>query len=487
MNPKLIVLLLLPPLLGALFLTRFFQQSRMPLKTLFTVLASTATGYALISFGLFLCYVLQPHYARLLTAVLPWFLVLGLLIRLAGTQTTPQACSLKQTLRQCFFGGWNSPQQILHSILSWFLIALLIYTLINSAETLAGYMTWNAFGGWDARYFWVLKARFLFRDPEQWRLMFSEWIASWGNHDYPLMVPGVMAWGWNFMGRESLLWPMIISGVFMFSLGGLMVWYLAAWRSWPAALAAALFFFTLPAYQFWAGTLYNDIPYAFFSNGALLLLITALRQKEMRLFALAGFFAGCAAWTKNEGIIFLGWFGLLAGVSLIHERRISHKTVWPALGAIAGGMVIPLLICLYFKLALVGRETHLIKKSTPAEFWAALTNWPRNQVIVQGFRMYMADYKNWHGLWFLFAAAVVYWPVTRKVSPRPYSGLIILAIVLIHLGYAFVFTQTPNNIYKHIETALMRLLLHTSALAVVFIFETFGMLRPNASISSPPS
>jgi len=478
MNPKFIPLLIVPPLLGWLFLQLCFRKSQLPLKNLFSFFFAPAAGFALISLSLFICYVFQPQQARLITVILPWLYILILMALLASKLGHPAEKKLVPcVIQSCFsLNRPLTPLKILHTLFNWILLALMLYTFADFIGHVANYMTWNAHGGWDARYFWHLKSRFLFRDPEQWRLLFSEHL-RWGNNDYPLMVPGIIAWGWHFAGREALLWPMIVSLVFVCSLGGLVIWYLAAWHSWISAFAAGVFFFTLPSYIFWGGTMYCDIPYAFFSNGALLLLISALRIKDLSVLALSAFLAGCSAFTKNEGLVFIGWYGLLALTALGWNYPHSKKHFFQSLIAIGSGLLIPLAVCAYFKIELTGGHANLIGKSSPADIFAALTNWPRNKVIFEGFRMYMADKSNWNGLWFIFLAAALYWPIARKISGRRYTGLLLAAIILINLGYALIFTITPHSIYKHIETALMRLLLQTGALALVFTFEVFGFAR----------
>lgn len=478
MNPKLIPLLIAPPLLGWLFLYWALRKSQLPLKNIFAIFCAPTAGFALISLGLFACYVFLPQHARLLAVLLPWLLILGFLALLGfdhrGAATnTIQPCAIR------FYFALSGPltlTKFLHTALRLVLAALLIYTFVNFVEHLMDDMAWNAFGGWDTHYFWHLKSRFLFRDPEQWRLLFSEYL-RWGNNDYPLMVPGVIAWGWHFVGREALLWPMLVSLIFVCSLGGMIIWYLAVWCSWITALTAGTFFFTLPAYVFWGGTMYCDIPYAFFSNSALLLLISALRLKDLRILALSAFLAGCSAFTKNEGLVFLVWYALLATTALGLEHRQSKKFFFRSILAIAVGLILPLCVCAYFKIGLTDGNVNLIGKSSSADIFAALTNWPRNRVIVEGFRIYMASPQNWNGLWFFFLVAAVYWPIARKLSHPRYSGLLLAAIILINLGYALIFTITPHSIYRHIETALMRLLLQTGALALVFVFETFGFTK----------
>ncbi len=139
------------------------------------------------------------------------------------------------------------------------------------------------------------------------------------------------------------------------------------------------------------------------------------------------------------------------------------------------------MVCAYFKIFLTGNDTFLIQKKTPSDFIAALSNWNRNQFIVAGFLAYKANWQNWHGLWFFFLAALVYWPFSQRIAPARYSWIPVFMLLAMEFGYAVVFTLTPNTIQKHLQTALLRLLLHTGVLAIIFIFETFGFKRECAA------
>ena len=478
MNPKLIVLFIAPTLLGWLFLKQCLSQSNLPLKKLFSLVFAPVMGLAVISLAVFIITAAVPEQARLLAVLTPWVLSIVFLSLLVSKhqQTDLKTNPQKSLFSLLVVSGPLTFGQITRIAVNGLLVIALILTFVNFTHHLMSYMTWNAFGGWDARYFWHLKARMYVRDPEQWRLLFSEYF-RWGNNDYPLMVPGIIAWGWHFLGREALIWPAIVSYLFTYSLGALIIWHLSLWRSWSSAAVAGIFFFTLPVYLFWGGTMYCDIPYAFFSNGSLLLLLSALRLNDRRLLTLSAFFAGCSAFTKNEGLLFIIWYLIITVPVLLHEHRHSRADLLRSFTAVIQGLFIPACLCLYFKIALTGGQNNLVSKRNPADILQALTDWPRNRVILEGFRVYMADAGNWNGLWLLLGAAALYWPLSKKQAPLPYSWILLLAVLLINLGYALIFTITPHNIYKHITTALLRLLLQTGVLALVFIVETFGFSK----------
>ncbi|OGW72737.1 MAG: hypothetical protein A2Y02_03155 [Omnitrophica bacterium GWA2_52_12] len=473
---KFLIPLALSTAFGFLFLARFLTHSRLKHKVLFMILFSPATGMALVSLLLFCIQILLAPQARFLSAAVPLACIVLLCLRIPRFKKPVENCAPQEsafTKIKHLLQPAGTPA--IQNILGWLLAGLLFYTACHFWTYLTGYMSWNAFGGWDTRAFWTLKAHFLHRDPEQWQLLFSKQ-ASWANSDYPLMIPGITAWGWNLLGREMLIWPMVIAAVFIFSLAGLLLWYLACWRSWATALAACLFFLTTYAYRFWAGAMYCDIPLAFFETMAVLLWISGLRLGEARLFALAGLFAGFAGWTKNEGILFILALTTSTGLWLAILGRQKKTAAGKFFLSFLCGLTIPLTIFLYFKIFLAVNKTLLIQTQTPQATLAALTNWDRIAFILAAFGAFKWRFENWHGLWLLFAAALIYKPLAAKRGGRETAvWLPVLTIFLVETGYLLVFAQTPLNLQFHLQTSMLRLLLHTGALALVFAFETFGL------------
>ncbi len=468
-------------LLGTLVLSRWLHHSRIGHKSLFILLFSPALGMAILSIMLFTAHGVIAPQARLLGLAMPLALMFLLLLQFPDSKKNKTSQKKVLFLEHLKLFLPTGGTLWIQNLLSLILAGLFFYTLYHFLECLMGYMSWNAFGGWDARYFWLLKARFMHRDPAQWNLLFSP-LTSWANTDYPLMVPGIIAWGWNTLGLEMLIWPMVVSTVFVLSLAGMLVWYLACWRSWSTALTVGIFFLTTYAYRFWAGTFYCDIPLAFFETSAVLVWISALRLKDARLFALAGLFAGFAGWTKNEGMLFIITITSTTGLWL---AVLGAKKQMPAARFFISflcGLALPLAACLYFKAFITGRQTYLIQKSTPAEFMASFTDWKKIKFILAAFVIFKWKFENWHGLWALFGAALLYKPLAGKGCPLSSTEegdqaawLPALMVLLIETGYLFVFTLTPIAIQLHLQMALLRLLLHTGALALVFSFETFGL------------
>lgn len=196
-------------------------------------------------------------------------------------------------------------------------------------------------GGWDAWAIWNLRARFLAKAGARWPVAFSE---NMQHTDYPLLVPGAIGRIWSYAPGESPLVPIALVLLFALSTVALSSGALAVLRSNGQALLAGLCLAPVSLNE--AAYQYADIQVGFYLLLSLVLLAWHDRMggRERRLVAFAGLAAAMAAWTKNEGLLFL--LAIMAG--RVAVRRRDGAWLWPFLAGAA-----PVLAALtYFKLTL---------------------------------------------------------------------------------------------------------------------------------------
>jgi hypothetical protein len=193
---------------------------------------------------------------------------------------------------------------------------------------------WGGFDGWAQ---WNMHARFLVGEGD-WRALLE---TRFAHPDYPLMQPALIAAGWRALGTIDALVPMLLSALVA---AGLLVGLHAAVRSVTGkalAAAAVLLCCIDPAFARCAASQYADTLLAFWLLLAMAFLLRA--QAASRIDPLlAGFFAACAAWTKNEGIACFVAIGAAALIALRGHRGGLPRFL---LGALP-----PLAVLLWFKL-----------------------------------------------------------------------------------------------------------------------------------------
>ena len=245
--------------------------------------------------------------------------------------------------------------------------------------------------GWDSFAIWNLHARFLFRGGINWRDGFSPLI-PWSHPDYPLLLPAAIAHFWTVHGprnhrssdsrsgssSHSVRWDYYSPGS-TFSL------------SRTSALLGAMCLLSTPFFIDLGTWQYADVPLSFFILATLVLLhlhdrLANAGVESRSTRALAGLAAGFAAWTKNEGVLFLlavllARMWLTSRQSSPVRRPISQMA--PMLLAVA-----PIFALIaFFKRAVAppgdlfsDPATMLHKLGDPSRYWAVLKWYGRELV-----------------------------------------------------------------------------------------------------------
>ena len=166
------------------------------------------------------------------------------------------------------------------------------------------YTATNPYGEWDAWAIWNNHARFL-ASGSAWTQMFAPAL-GWSVPDYPLLVPGAIANAWMASGSASAIVPAVVSFLLLFAAAGVLFGVLDLVRGRRQALIATVTLFGAASLPHMGASQYADVPVAFFYVSALgILCIPDVFPADRHSWWLAGAAAGCAAWTKNEGAVFL--------------------------------------------------------------------------------------------------------------------------------------------------------------------------------------
>lgn len=341
------------------------------------------------------------------------------------------------------------------TLLQWGLLAMFIGSAALSCLIFANYVISRPQGALDAWSIWNRAARFIHRDPENWIATLSPDLPLLRHADYPLLVPLNVAWGWDVLGNETLRIPMVQGGLFTFAAIFLMFGALALTKSVGQASLAAVTLMAASGIVPSGTSLVADVPLSYFilASAALMYLFTF--RNDYPLLTLSGFMAGLAAWTKNEGLIFVvaGFIGLIIASPLNVRRGFAHYLA---------GLAIPLLIVVYFKslappndLAANSGADVFEKIADPARYEAILVSFvsgvfKREAVFLFIYMLIMAD--------------------GSLRSRRKGISVLAALIVLQMLGYAAVYLVTPYDLSWHLFTSQQRLIFHVIPLAIFLCF-----------------
>jgi hypothetical protein len=230
---------------------------------------------------------------------------------------------------------------------------------------------------------WNHHAKFLYTSSSAWETLFRPDMIWWFENNYPLLVPGVVAKGWQAVG-EAAYWVPLALGILFYGLTGvLLAGTLARCKRPVYGVLALLFLLSSPTFFVIAANQAADVPIAYYYLATFCALLPPKNEsKPYGRLILAGLFAGLAAWTKNEGLLFC--LVLMVSYLLAQGRAIVHHHARLSGLALALGMA-PGLTALITLKAGYAPVNHLFHEADTSGFWLRLIEGERLMEMIQTF------------------------------------------------------------------------------------------------------
>ena len=443
------------------------EVRRRPGWTVFLLMASLSAGLgvAITSLTYFLL-LLSASYGRVPVIAAEALLCAGLIV--IATRRRAVAA--------------DGPRPVPATTLVWWNRFLALALCVEAALVAAAFFessSANPFGGWDAFGIWNLRARFLAGDGESWRNAVSPLLVH-THPDYPLLLSGFIARCWKWTGAVSQAAPISAAFLFLFATAGLMVSTISLCRGASAGLLAGLVLLASPPFASQAAMQYADIPLAFYMLASLSLLVLAGAGgiPGRTAVALAGACASLAAWTKNEGLLFIG---VLSAAYLAVEgfgggwRRALKLELLFLLGAAP-----VLLLTLYFKHSIAPAADTLVTQPL-SDAMARLSEADRFARIARAF---WTEARLFGVGWYHPGVAVVILAAALRfrLSPpeRRWAALAGLTLAGVLAGYFGIYLVTPADLEWHLSTSLGRLLVQVWPSALLLAFVVFRPIEDGA-------
>lgn len=337
-----------------------------------------------------------------------------------------------------------------NNALSWAFWLVAALTLTGAV----GHVIDEPHGGWDAWAFWNQRAKFLFRAGDDWRQAFAP---AFSHVDYPLLIPLSISRSWNYLESDLGWVPPALGIVFVFATLALIVSGIYCLRGRTQGWLAGLVLMGTVRFVRTGADQYADVPLAFFILATVLLLTLyeANPRHPREMLLLAGLTAGLAAWTKNEGLLFLLVAGIAHFITAIWHGRWKAGLVDVARMSL--GALPVLLVVLLFKAGLTS-QNDLVAGQGAGATWERLADPARYALIAQSF------------VFSLFTVAkplAIVLPVCAVLLGRAHSKphgnagwcrtVIVLALML--AGYCGTYLCTPHDLSWHLSTSFDRLIL----------------------------
>jgi hypothetical protein len=346
----------------------------------------------------------------------------------------------------------------------WLLIVFLVL-LAATATTFVFFAMSEPHGFWDAWSIWNLHARFLERGGTHWTDLFTTQI-GWTHPDYPLLVPSIIAQTWSVMRSETTFVPAAVAFLFTFGTVAVLVGAVRTLRGWDQALiAGALLLGTVTFLQF-AVWQYADIPLAFYMLTALALLCF----DDVKYTMLAGAMAGFAAWTKNEGLLFV--VVLVLARCIVRLRQKTTAKLFGELKWFAAGLAPVLAVVALFKFRFAPPGDMLT--GGPVEMLKHLVDFGRWVTVIEGFVKYVFFFGTLPTFIvpITLVLALYAYLVRFKVDQERRTAVhtAIAAVVLMLLGDFAVYLLLSNRLDWQIGTSLDRILMQIWPAALLAFF-----------------
>jgi hypothetical protein len=337
----------------------------------------------------------------------------------------------------------------------------------------------NPHGSWDAWMTWNMHARAIFRGGTHWREVLMA-LPDWSHPDYPLLVPGSVARIWTYLSVESDRGPILVGLLFTFATVAVLYASVSILRSRTQGMLATLLLLGTKFFILHGASQYADIPLAFFflATLALLSLTELWPQARPKLLVLAGLTAGLAAWTKNEGLLFMPV--VMAGYGLVGLRARGRSLLRDA-RFFAIGLAPLLALVLAFKLW-VAAPNDLMSDQGLAQTAARLLESERYTQVLAGFVQAFLEV----GARGLVALVLLVYLLIAGFAPpgpaRPGARMTVIVLVCMLAGYAAVLLVAPGPRLGTNIRSINRLLLQ---LWPSILLAYFLLVRTAEEASSP--
>jgi hypothetical protein len=344
----------------------------------------------------------------------------------------------------------------------------------------------NPHGDADGLSMWNMRARFLFRGGEHWRDAFSAISdeSTLPHKDYPLLWAGLVARTWTYLGYENPLVPIAVNMTFVFSTVGLLYFSLRMFQNRTQAYLASIVLLGTPFFIWYGAVQYVDIPlgFYFFSTMLLFYLQDHCVNKKYVFIMLSGTFAAMAAWTKNEGLLFLLCVVITRFLSFIFLKKDIKQYLKELSLFISGAMPI-LIIILLFKIGLA--PSNDLTPQNISVIISNLADMNRHLQIIEALFLFVLNFGYWtFGLPFVNSGycsipllLLFYLPFAGITFGTDKKYEIISSFILLGLmmmGYYTIYLITPHQVEWHLGTSLRRLLLQ---LWPSYLFAYFMIIR----------
>ena len=321
-------------------------------------------------------------------------------------------------------------------------------------------------GNSDSLSCWNLNAKFIFKSGFKiWKTGDIKFIIY---GDYPFLVSSAIARLWLYYSRETSLGPILINGIFTFSIVNAIFYFVSLIKGVKNGVLSIIIFITSFTFLKFSFSQFADIPLSFFSFTSICYLYLYISYKKNNLFLLlSGISASLTIVTKNEGsFFFLSLILSYIIVSIISKRWRFYisKGIFFLLGSLP-----ILLMFLYFKIELAPKNRVILGLLNKGVLQGIMENVFNPERYIKILLSFVSQIKNFLFILPLIAYLIII-GVKAKNQEKLGFGLFAFVIFFLICSYFFIYLITPLDLKTLLGSSLDRLILQIWPIIMVSPF-----------------
>jgi hypothetical protein len=237
-------------------------------------------------------------------------------------------------------------------------------------------------------------------------------------------------------------------------------------------------------YVLHATSQYADVPLSVYVLATVSLMCLQMREPSgsSGLMALAGFMAGCAAWTKNEGLPFVAATVAVLLFPMLRQRAVAIRRLL----AFAAGIALPLTAIVIFKLTVVP-QNYMFASRNAAELIPKIQDSDRYFTIFIHFLKTAPTFGGWALSPFVpVLVLVVLRGLDRKVLRSLDWRTGAVAVLMLLISYFAIYVITPIDLQVHLDSSMDRLLMQIWP-AVILLVGLILRNKEEESLAAAPA
>jgi len=317
----------------------------------------------------------------------------------------------------------------------------------------------------DALANYALKAKMFFFSSGVPEGFFALPEAAVAHPDYPLLLPMVMTWLYQFMGFNDIIVNLVMPFIYA---AFLMFFYSQVRKIFPRKISILAVFMlsTIPQLADYATVIHADLILTVLITSAFINFMLFLREKKHFYFIISSVLFGFSLWAKNEAMVFVAAYLLLVLACVVKQSnfRLREKITFAGTAILIIAVVAMPWFFVKASSCVSNSDMELTSMSLPR----IMQNVKDIPIIFDMFQEEVFGPKKWNIFWILVFMAMV---LKRKDLFRREVFYITSFLAVTAIGYfAGYMLTTGNNLYFYVNTTLSRFMLHFTGICLFYMF-----------------